>query len=119
MGFICAILMTYTTAQDALLIMLALLKDYNLQTIFNPGFPGLKEAIFVHNCLLKKYMPKLLNKFEEEGLVAETYCTQWYMTLFAVSLPVHVVVRVWDIYFVEGPKTIYRIAMAILKINEA
>lgn len=111
--------MTYTTAQDALLIMLALLKDYDLIRTFNPGFPGLQESMFIHNCLLKKYLPKLFNKFEEEGLIAETYCTQWYMTLFAVALPIHVVVRIWDVYLIEGPKTIFRISLAILKINEA
>ena len=40
------------------------------------------------------------------------------MTLFSVSLPIQVVVRIWDVYFIEGSKTIYRVAIAILKINE-
>lgn len=63
-------------------------------------------------------MPKLLAKFEQEGIIAETYCTQWYMTMFAVTFTTDVVVRIWDVLFIEGRKTVFRIALAILKINE-
>ena len=27
-------------------------------------------------------------------------------------------VRIWDLYLLEGQKTIYRVAIAILKLNE-
>ena len=40
------------------------------------------------------------------------------MTLFSIYFPFDTVVRVWDIYLVEGRKTLFRIALAILKINE-
>lgn len=78
----------------------------------------MRESIYIHNALLKKYMPKLLAKFEQEGIIAESYCTQWYMTMFAISFPVEIVVRIWDVLFIEGRKTVFRIALAILKINE-
>lgn len=41
MGFIVAILMTYTTAQDAFLIMDSLILSYGLENMLMPGFPGL------------------------------------------------------------------------------
>ena len=40
------------------------------------------------------------------------------MTLFSIYFPFDTVVRIWDIYLVEGRKTLFRIALAILKINE-
>lgn len=40
------------------------------------------------------------------------------MTIFAVYFPIKVVVRIWDIFLVEGRKTIFRFALAILKVNE-
>lgn len=40
------------------------------------------------------------------------------MTLFCVNLPIKVVVRIWDSFFVEGLKIIYRVGLAILKDNE-
>ena len=49
---------------------------------------------------------------------ATTYATQWFMTLFCVSLPFKAVVRIWDSFFVEGLKIIYRVGLAIIKDNE-
>jgi TBC1 domain family member 10 len=40
------------------------------------------------------------------------------MTIFACYFSTEVVARIWDVYFVEGRKTIFRISLAILKINE-
>ena len=46
------------------------------------------------------------------------YASQWFLTLFAVYFEIDVVVRIWDIYLVEGKKTIYRVGLAILKLME-
>ena len=35
-----------------------------------------------------------------------------------MNLPIKVVVRIWDSFFVEGLKIIYRVGLAILKDNE-
>lgn len=41
------------------------------------------------------------------------------MTSFVHQFPVEAVVRIWDVYLTEGRKTIFRLALAIMKINEA
>jgi hypothetical protein len=33
-------------------------------------------------------------------------------------MPLEYTKRIWDIYIIEGPKVLYRIALGILKINE-
>lgn len=83
-----------------------------------PGFPGLKESFYIHEQLLKKYLPKLYTHLQKEGIIPEVYCTNWYMTMFVVYFPIEVVVRIWDVYLVEGRKTIFRLSLAIMKINE-
>ena len=40
------------------------------------------------------------------------------MSLFIGTLPIESVLRVWDILFYEGSKTLFRIALAIFKIGE-
>ena len=45
------------------------------------------------------------------------YATEWFLNLFA-NFPFEVVVRIWDIYITEGRKTKFRIALALLKLNE-
>ena len=44
--------------------------------------------------------------------------TQWFPTLFTVYFPIDLVVRIWDMYIIEGRKTLFRVALALFKINE-
>ena len=44
--------------------------------------------------------------------------TDWYLCLFSTSLPAETVARVWDALFNEGPKILYRVALALLKVEE-
>ena len=44
--------------------------------------------------------------------------TSWFMSLFIGTLPIESVLRVWDVLFYEGSKTLFRVAIAIFKIGE-
>ncbi|ORY56626.1 uncharacterized protein BCR38DRAFT_355499 [Pseudomassariella vexata] len=48
-----------------------------------------------------------------------TLCmTAWFMSCFIGTLPIETTLRVWDIFFYEGSKTLFRIALAIFKTSE-
>ncbi|KAH8895843.1 hypothetical protein GQ53DRAFT_641052 [Thozetella sp. PMI_491] len=52
-------------------------------------------------------------------LPAITLCmTAWFMSCYIGTLPVETVLRVWDIFFYEGSRTLFRIALAIFKVGE-
>ncbi|MCJ1305244.1 hypothetical protein MMC08_008058 [Hypocenomyce scalaris] len=44
--------------------------------------------------------------------------TSWFMSLFVGSLPVESALRVWDLLFYDGARTIFRVALAIFKLGE-
>lgn len=46
------------------------------------------------------------------------YASHWFLTQYALNFPFETFVRIWDIYFYEGEKTIYRFGIAILLLNE-
>ena len=46
------------------------------------------------------------------------YANTWFISLFAKSLDFHIVLRVFDCFFLEGFKVIYRISLALLKLKE-
>lgn len=49
-----------------------------------------------------------------------TLCmTAWFMSCFVGTLPIESTLRVWDVFFYEGSKTLFRVAMAIFKVGEA
>lgn len=43
----------------------------------------------------------------------------WFMSCFIGTLPTEPTLRVWDVFFYEGSKTLFRTALAILKVGEA
>ena len=44
--------------------------------------------------------------------------TSWFMSLFIGTLPIESVLRVWDVLFYEGSRTLFRVALAIFKVGE-
>jgi len=48
-----------------------------------------------------------------------TLCmTAWFMSCFIGTLPIESTLRVWDIFFYEGSKTLFRVALTIFKLGE-
>lgn len=88
--------------------------------------------------LIKDYLPKvwasindtdLINsgagshahpnsKFQRQPTVALS-CTSWFMSLFVGVLPIETVLRVWDAFLYEGPRALYRYALAVFKLGES
>lgn len=49
-----------------------------------------------------------------------TMCmTAWFMSCFIGTLPIETTLRVWDVFFYEGSRTLFRVALAIFKMGEA
>ncbi|EEH08476.1 GTPase activating protein gyp3 [Histoplasma capsulatum G186AR] len=44
--------------------------------------------------------------------------TSWLMSLYIGSLPLETTLRVWDVFFYEGSRTFFRVALAIFKSSE-
>ena len=43
--------------------------------------------------------------------------TAWFMSLFIGTLPPEAVLRVWDVLFYEGAKTLFRVALAVFRLG--
>jgi hypothetical protein len=57
------------------------------------------------------------SKFQRQPTVALS-CTSWFMSIFVGVLPIETVLRVWDAFLYEGPRALYRYALAIFKLGE-
>jgi Rab-GTPase-TBC domain len=63
-------------------------------------------------------MPKLYELFKKSFIHPSMFASQWFITIFAVNLKFDILVRIFDVFLLEGQKIFYRFALAILKINE-
>ena len=57
-------------------------------------------------------VPRVGSHLKREGVLATMFCSHWFITLFAYTLPFDHLLRVWDVLFLEGPKIIFRRATA-------
>lgn len=117
MGYICAVFLTYMDMEDTFLSMIGLLRRMKMREMFTHNLPGLQKATYVHLSLVKKYMPKLGQHLLNINYHPSMYCSPWFMTLFSTVLPFECTVRIWDIFMVEGKKILFRVALAIFKLN--
>lgn len=118
MGFITAMLLMYMEEEDAFWGLVRLCDAYGMSGLFKPGFPGLNQCFTIFNTMLDGFLPALAEHLRDSGVNVDMYCPQWFLTLFIVTLPFALVLRVWDIFLYEGMVGIFLVAISLLKIYE-
>ncbi|GAA5934984.1 uncharacterized protein JCM15063_003120 [Sporobolomyces koalae] len=114
MGAIAATLLCYFEPERAYAGLCRLFDQYQLENIFEPGFPGLMEAFYVQERLIESLMPAVHKAFNEQYISTSAYATKWYITLFANSVPFAVQLRLWDGFLLEGLDFLIVTAVAII-----
>lgn len=128
MGFVAAVLLMYMSEEEAFWTLVALMKGsprhpslpagIPLEGIYQSGMPLLQQYLFQFQYLLKLMVPALGAHLEQENVEPVMYCTHWFNTIFAYSLPFPHLIRLWDIFLLEGPKILFRVGLALLRSAE-
>ena len=93
-------------------------KKHTLADLYRPEMPKVGQAMFIFQKLLSHFFPRIFDHFEKEGMHPTMYASQWFVTIFSYNFPFEVVTRIWDIFLFEGWKVVYRIALALIKMNK-
>ena len=118
MGFICALLLTYMDEERTFFMLHTLIKKYELEGIYLPGFNELKKKFYVLLNLEKKFIPKCYKIFIKDEISPKCYVSEWFICLFARNLDFNILVRIFDTFILEGFKVIYRFSLAFIKLKE-
>lgn len=94
------------------------MENYDLRSCFLPNLAGLHVRIYQFQKLLDQHMPKLAAHLASLQVEA-AYLSQWFLSFFAVTCPLPMLFRIYDIIFAEGAsETIMRVALSLMKRNE-
>ncbi|XP_065050951.1 USP6 N-terminal-like protein isoform X1 [Rhopilema esculentum] len=120
MSGIAALLLMYMNEEDAFWALSALLTDkiHHMHGFFVPGFPKLIRFQSHHDKILNKTMPKLQKHLEKEGCFTSLYTLKWFMQCFLDRLPFSLVLRLYDIFMIEGDRILYGMAFGIMKLHK-
>ncbi|KAM5238272.1 TBC1 domain family member 10A isoform 2-T2 [Ctenodactylus gundi] len=111
---IAAVLLMHMPAEQAFWCLVQICEKYL------PGYYSEKlEAIQLDGkilfSLLQKVSPVAHRHLSRHRIDPLLYMTEWFMCAFARTLPWSSVLRVWDMFFCEGVKIIFRVGLVLLK----
>lgn len=121
MGFIAGLLLLYMCEEDAFWTLVALLKRRfhpPMEGLYTDGFPLLQQYFFQFERLIKQECPRIGTHFDQENVYPIMFCSHWFNTVFAYSLPFEHLLRVWDVFLFEGWKIVFRVGILLLKSSE-
>jgi len=115
MGFIAGLMLLHMKEDDAFWLLARIIQAYDMEGLYKDKLPKLNEDLFVFEKLILKFVPEVYVHLEEHTMHVSMFATEWFVTMFTSSFPFRVVLRIWDIFLLEGPKIIFRIALTLLK----
>ncbi|KJA28455.1 hypothetical protein HYPSUDRAFT_155709 [Hypholoma sublateritium FD-334 SS-4] len=114
MGPIAATLLCYFEPDRVYAVLVLLHDAYKLHRVFDAGFPGMLEAIYVQERVMARAMPAVYAACSRHGVATTAYATKWYITLFANSVPFQTQLRLWDAFLLEGYDVFVAMAVAVV-----
>ncbi|CAL8108733.1 unnamed protein product [Calicophoron daubneyi] len=83
---------------------------------FEDNLIRLKVELNMLQALCARYLPKVHEHLMRHKVEPIFFAVDWFMCLFTRNLPWDCVLRILDMFFFEGIKVIFRIALAILSL---
>lgn len=71
----------------------------------------------VFESLVEKTMPVLWEHLAKSDVQLSVVSLPWFLSLYINSMPLVFAFRVLDVFFLEGPKVLFQVGLAILRIN--
>lgn len=113
---IAAMLLMYCEEERAYTALVHMFLRDGLHNLFVPGFPALMESFFIQERLVERYLTRLYRHLQSIDVTSAAYATRWYITMFTGGVVKYqTLLRIWDVYFLEGFDVFYFVAIALLK----
>ncbi|RPB10952.1 hypothetical protein P167DRAFT_490151 [Morchella conica CCBAS932] len=118
LGFLVGPLLMHMGEKEAFCVLVRLMEHYDLRSCFLPNMYGLQLRMYQFTQLLGTHLPELAAHLNFLG-IQPTYASQWFLSFFAVSCPLPMLFRIYDVIFAEGaPETIMRVALSLMRRNQ-
>ncbi|KAI1478456.1 rab-GTPase-TBC domain-containing protein [Daldinia eschscholtzii] len=119
LAFLVGPLLMHMPDSQAFCVLVRLMEYYDLRSCFLPDLSGLHVRIYQFRELLKLHLPTLSNHLEDLQ-VDPAYVSQWFLSFFAVTCPLPMLFRIYDVIFAEGAsETIMRVALSLMRKNQS
>lgn len=116
MNIVAAALLIYMSEEQAFWC-LSTVCDVMLPGYYSKTMYGTLLDQKVFEALVQKTMPILWDHLDKNDVQLSVVSLPWFLSLFINSMPLVFAFRIMDVFFLEGPKTLFQVALAILRVN--
>ena len=78
----------------------------------------IKNSVLFFGELISKKIPRVWEHFKKLEITTELYLIPWFEELFSGTLSYKILLRVLDLYLLNGDYILYQVGLTILKIQE-
>jgi hypothetical protein len=116
MNIVVAALLIYMSESQAF-FLLSTLCDRLAPGYYSTTMYGTLLDQKVFESLVERTMPILWDHLVKSDAQLSVVSLPWFLSLYINSMPLVFAFRVLDVFFVEGPKVLFQVGLAILRIN--
>ncbi|KAF7545834.1 hypothetical protein G7046_g9465 [Stylonectria norvegica] len=116
MNIVVAALLIYMSESQAFFILTTLC-DRLVPGYYSTTMYGTLLDQKVFESLVERTMPILWEHLIKSDVQLSVVSLPWFLSLYINSMPLVFAFRVLDVFFVEGPKVLFQVGLAILRIN--
>ncbi|PWN49016.1 TBC-domain-containing protein [Violaceomyces palustris] len=112
------LLLTHATEEEAFWVLVCIIEKILPSEYYTSHLLVSQADQRVLIELVEELMPDLAAHISGLGVDLPAVTFAWFLSLYTDCLPVETLFRVWDVMFVEGMVILFRVAIAILMLNE-
>jgi len=115
MANLAGILLLRMPEEQAFVVLVQLMEQYDLRGQYLPGMPALVCRLWMLQQLMREHTPVLCDHFEQLGVDAATYATEWFLTVFAYKFSGETSARIWDWLMLNGVLGMFQVAIGMFR----
>jgi len=116
MNRLAAVALLVLPEEEAFWCLTTIIDDIMPPGYYNDLWLAQVDSSVVMNYIAIK-MPNLSEHFKRNNIELSLFA--WFLTIFVDGTPPALFLRLWDSFLYEGDKILFRVAIALLKINES
>ncbi|KAM8815506.1 carabin isoform 1-T3 [Rhynchonycteris naso] len=114
-GPVAAVLLMHLPPEEAFWCLVQICEFY-LPGYYGPHMEAVRLDAEVFSALLRRLHPRVHKHLQQVGVGPLLYLPEWFLCLFARSLPFPTVLRVWDAFLSEGVKVLFRVGLMLVRL---
>ncbi|KAH0794170.1 TBC domain containing protein [Histomonas meleagridis] len=118
LNFIVALLLRIVGEESALWMLCVIIEKYLPTDYYCNQMKSFQADLKMIEIIIRERTPDIAKLVDRLGHNWILIVSGWLLTFYSNTFPVPTVLRIWDSFFLEGMKIIYRVGISFLRMNQ-